>query len=492
MWQWWKAIISGEVPLEINAPVCRLVEKALQDGSGQLGQSGALCITTDDSIGDLYVVTDECFEMGIDWGQGHLKIDDSDFQEIKNAFLKEINFLKPQAYIMERSLGPHDQMSVGLRFITTLPSHALFVRHLFAEASILPHPEFLTIFHSSQEISDWEEAGRIPKRVIALHLGKREVIIAGSSSLEDIRSAILTFMSLISIEKNVLPLHAQATLNQLGHGYLFFDDSINTKFDEEPIFEDQLVLTDQGAYSLIPGKYWQDDRIKRYIPFFGTICNNIELNQKDRSVVVGPTDVLRNRGVVFPSPEREDGSFLIKAIDKIFIFIDDDYGVLPLISKLTSQQAHFFFMNGYMGNNTFKSCCGDPYRLGFLRHYGRLFLHFLEYHHTSVWLVNKGYYGGKANHGTRYPWELIRQCVRQIMQTDDHINFLKLPLFELSIPMDLSGVERRYLNPMFLWENQADYLMSAAQFEKMMRQNFDCLGLAEEVLPSPQIGELNI
>ena len=78
------------------------------------------------------------------------------------------------------------------------------------------------------------------------------------------------------------------------------------------------------------------------------------------------------------------------------------------------------------------------------------------------------------------------------MQTEDHINFLKLPLFELSIPMDLARVERRYLNPMFLWENQADYLMSAAQFEKMMRENFDQLNLMEKEGPSQHIGELNI
>ena len=34
--------------------------------------------------------------------------------------------------------------------------------------------------------------------------------------------------------------------------------------------------------------------------------------------------------------------------------------------------------------------------------------------------------------------------------------------------------------------------MSAAQFEKMMRENFDQLNLMEKEGPSPHIGELNI
>jgi phosphoenolpyruvate carboxykinase (ATP) len=443
-------------------------------------------------------VVDQFPEDDIDWSQGHLRMDDSDFYLLKNSFLKEINFLKPQTYILERSLAIHDPISVGLRFITTLPSHALFVRHLFSEEENSSHLDFLTIYHYPLGISDWEELGHTPQKITALHFNKREIIIAGSTCFDDIRSAILIFMSFILIKKNILPLHAEALLDSLGHGYLFFDNSITKgseilfKGSEELIFEEQISLSNHGVSSPIPGKYLQDERLKSFIPTFGSICNNFDPDQGNHSVLIPAEGDDYNRGLVWPSSNNLSSHFLIKEVDKLFIFIKDDYGVLPLISKLTSRQAHFYFMNGYMGNNTFKSCCGDPYRLVGLKHYGRLFFNFLERTQTSVWLVNKGCYGGKVNQGTDYPSDLIRHCVTRIMQTEDHLHFYKLPLFELSIPLDLAGVERRFLNPLHLWEHQEEYFQSATQFEKLMRHNFDRLGLAEEVHPSPQIGELNI
>lgn len=90
----------------------------------------------------------------------------------------------------------------------------------------------------------------------------------------------------------------------------------------------------------------------------------------------------------------------------IFFLTCDAYGVLPPISKLTPEQAMYYFISGYTARvagteegvkepqATFSACFGAPFiplPPGF---YAKILGDKIESHQVKVWMVNTGWTGG--------------------------------------------------------------------------------------------------
>src|SRR5512138_1284745 len=99
--------------------------------------------------------------------------------------------------------------------------------------------------------------------------------------------------------------------------------------------------------------------------------------------------------------------------ENVFFLTADAFGVLPPISKLTPEQASYYFLSGYTAkvagteagvtepSATFSTCFGAPFLPLHPTVYARLLADRLARHKAQTWLVNTGWSGGPYGVGTR-------------------------------------------------------------------------------------------
>jgi phosphoenolpyruvate carboxykinase (ATP) len=171
---------------------------------------------------------------------------------------------------------------------------------------------------------------------------------------------------------------------------------------------------------------------------------------------------------------------------KNIIFLSADaFGVLPPVSKLTKEQAMYYFLSGYTAKvagtergitepvATFSSCFGEAFLPLHPTIYADLLGQKIDKHNVNVYLVNTGWTGGPYGIGKRMSIKNTRACINAIL--DGSINdseFETLPYFNLAMPKTLAGVDTNVLNPRNTWENKAAYDENAQKLAKMYVENF--------------------
>jgi phosphoenolpyruvate carboxykinase (ATP) len=98
---------------------------------------------------------------------------------------------------------------------------------------------------------------------------------------------------------------------------------------------------------------------------------------------------------------------------KNVIFLTADaYGVLPPVSKLTPEQAMYYFINGYTSKlagteagvtepqPNFSPCFGGPFLPRPPSEYAEMLAERIKKYKANVWLLNTGWTGGRTARGT--------------------------------------------------------------------------------------------
>ena len=163
----------------------------------------------------------------------------------------------------------------------------------------------------------------------------------------------------------------------------------------------------------------------------------------------------------------------------------DAFGVLPPVSKLTKEQAMYYFLSGYTAKvagtergitepvATFSACFGEAFLPLHPTAYAKLLGEKIDQHNVNVYLVNTGWTGGAYGVGKRMSIKATRACINGIL--DGSINsteFEETPVFRLSIPKSLDGVETELLNPRNTWKNKEAYDANRDKLAGMFVDNF--------------------
>ena len=108
---------------------------------------------------------------------------------------------------------------------------------------------------------------------------------------------------------------------------------------------------------------------------------------------------------------------------KYFFLTCDAYGVFPPISKLTAEQAMYYFISGYTAKIagteegvtkpqvTFSACFGAPFLPLHPSIYAMLLQDKLEKYNTKVWMINTGWTGGAFGVGSRIKLPYTRAMI---------------------------------------------------------------------------------
>lgn len=505
MWNWWNSTVSGEIHLHVNPNVAFLVEKAIKDRRGFLSKDGALVTKSGKQTGraadDKYVVRNDASENIIDWDGKILPMTDEKFDELKNSMMKNLHLMKPETYIVEASAGADPEYSLGVNLVTTSPIHALFTRHIMRERSNSnPLGEF-TILHDPHNEFDAFELGLRSGTAIAINFKTREIVIGGTAYCGEIKKAIFSVMNTLLPDKGVLPMHSGANIDQKGNVSVFFGLSgtgkttLSTDTGMKMIGDDEHGLTSKGIFNFEGGCYAKtyqlsmesEPEIFKATNCFGSLVENVELDCESREIDFNSKTITENGRSTYPlknlSTLESSGR---GGIPKNFFFLSADaMGVLPLISKLSNEEAMYYFLLGYTAkvagteagmkgiSATFSHCFGAPFMMRRPADYGQLLKKLLSDHDIKVWLVNTGWSGGPYGVGERYNLKLTRECIRAVQRGEaDQVKFTKEPVFNLSIPETLGSIEEKYLNPSSLWDSRENYLEAAQKLKTLFDEQY--------------------
>ena len=97
-----------------------------------------------------------------------------------------------------------------------------------------------------------------------------------------------------------------------------------------------------------------------------------------------------------------------------------------------------------------------------------------------VYLVNTGWIGGSADSGAkRISIKNTRAMITSILERSiEKSEFKTEPIFGLSCPQSLMGVNSKVLNPRTSWENPEDYDSQAVKLVELFTNNFKTYGNA--------------
>ena len=163
----------------------------------------------------------------------------------------------------------------------------------------------------------------------------------------------------------------------------------------------------------------------------------------------------------------------------------DAFGVLPPISRLTTEQAMFFFTLGYTAKvagtergvaepqTTFSSCFGAPFLPRPPLFYAGMLKERLEESGAEVWLLNTGITGGPYGVGKRMPLRDTRALVTAAVSGKlGKGEFRTEPIFGLSVPVSCPGVDDSVLDPGKTWPDPAEYEAKARELNERFQTEF--------------------
>jgi phosphoenolpyruvate carboxykinase (ATP) len=171
---------------------------------------------------------------------------------------------------------------------------------------------------------------------------------------------------------------------------------------------------------------------------------------------------------------------------KNIIFLSADaFGVLPPVSRLTKEQAMYYFLSGYTAKvagtergitepvATFSSCFGEAFLPLHPTVYAKLLGEKIDEHGVNVYLVNTGWTGGGYGVGKRMSIKDTRACINAIL--DGSINESEFDVtntFGFHIPKTLGSIDPVILNPRNAWADRDAYLVQRDNLAALFIKNF--------------------
>ena len=496
---------ESERNIYFNSPVNLLVEKSVAMGHGHLSKEGALVVKTGKhtgrSAGDKYVVKTKNTADNIWWENSLGEMTPETFDKLTKRVVDYLND-KESLFITERCVGAHEKHQVGVKLVSSHPSHSLFSKYLFRDKIKDLGDDFI-ILHAPELKPDPSEFGTKSETIITTCFDKKITIITGSLYAGEIKKSMFCVMNYILPEKEILPMHSGANRMENGDVSVFFGLSgtgkttLSTDEGTYLIGDDEHGMSDEGVFNFEGGCYAKTYKLSAdtepgiYAASnrFGSLLENVVLDEVSGQVDFFDKSIAENGRSSYPLTfiDGLEKSSKGKIPNHIFFLTADAFGVLPPVSKLDKKQAMFYFVLGYTAKlagtevgiqepqATFSACFGAPFMLRHPSVYAKLLGEYLDRHETNVWLINTGWIGGKYGIGHRCPLHMTRKIIRRIQAGElEHTETNKDPVFNLSIPIEVEDIPSSVLRPEQGWSDPEEYKKSAqelaASFHKQMKK----------------------
>jgi phosphoenolpyruvate carboxykinase (ATP) len=497
-----------------------LIEASIRQGEGVLSDQGALvCYTgkfTGRSPEDKFIVRDAETEHVVWWGAVNNPFDPDKFDAL---YQKMTKFLEgKEVYVRDAYARMLPDHRLKIRCINTQPWHNLFFNNLFLQVNYQETfdliPDF-TVLHIPDYQATPAEDGTKRANFTIINFTRRIILIGGTGYAGEIKKSIFTVLNYLLPQKHqVLPMHCAATKGKSGDTAIYFglSGTGKTTLSADPnrslIGDDEHGWHESGIFNFEGGCYAkavnldidQEPQIFKAIKF-GAILENVCFEPGTRTVDYTNTSITENIRSAYPIdfiPGAQIPS--VGGVPKHIFFLScDAHGVLPPIARLTESQAMYYFIAGYTAKiagteagitapkSVFSACFGLPFLPLHPTQYATMLGHRLRKYGSTVGLVNTGWVGGGYGVGSRISLPYTRAMIGAALNGDlDQVEYIKHPIFDLSMPQSCPHVPSEILDPSTGWADSDAYTAASYTLLKAFEQNLaPYQGFFKQVLADP-------
>ncbi len=491
-----------------NLSPAELCEETILSGQGVLTETGALAIETGEFTGrspkDRFVVFDDKTAESVWWGDVNIKFDSEKFEALYNRMKAYLS--GRDVYVRDAYACADPQFALNIRVITEFPWSNMFAYNMF----LRPNEKEIENFSPEWNIvcapgfkADPEIDGTRQHNFAIINFTKKMILIGGTGYTGEIKKGIFSVLNyLLPHERNVLSMHCSANIgNETNDTAIFFGLSgtgkttLSSDENRRLIGDDEHGWSENTVFNFEGGCYAKTidltrekepqifDAIK-----FGAILENIGFHEGTSNPDYTDSSITENTRVSYPIQYIDNiASPSIGSSPKnIFFLTADAFGVLPPISRLTKEQAMYHFMSGYTAKvagtevgiteptTTFSACFGAAFLPLHPAKYAKLLGEKLNGSETNVWLINTGWTGGSYGVGSRMKLSHTRAMITAALTGKlEHVSYINLPIFNLSVPSQCENVPTEILNPRDTWSDKKSYDDTAKNLASKFIKNFE-------------------
>lgn len=487
-----------------------LYEQAIHHEPGtSISDTGCLIAYSGDKTGrspqDKRVVRHHASENDVWWGPVNFPLDEMTFSINRERAIDYLN-TRPRLYVVDAFAGWDEATRLKVRVICARPYHALFmhtmlIRPTDEELETFGEPDFV-IYNAGGFPANRYTTGMTSRTSVDLSLERKEVVLLGTEYAGEMKKAVFTYMNYLLPSRGILSMHCSATSDRdTGRSSVLFglSGTGKTTLSADPnrylIGDDEHGWSDDGIFNIEGGCYAKAVYLTRESEpeifdalRFGAVLENVVYDKAHHHVDFENTSITQNTRGAYPIEHMRNAKIPCVAdhpSDVIFLTCDA-FGVLPPVSRLTPEQAMYYFISGYtakvagteMGINepeaTFSPCFGGPFLVWHPSRYAELLAEKIRRHDSAVWLVNTGWSGGAYGVGSRMPLRFTRAIIDEI-HSGQLINAPTVTdtNFGFEVVTECAGVPSEMLQPKLSWREAEAFEETAKQLAASFRENFE-------------------
>lgn len=482
-----------------------LFEHEIKNNEGKVTSNGTFSVDTGIFTGrspkDKYFVDQEPSNKYISWGKINQKVSKETFDDLFQKVKDQLS--NKDIYVQDAFSGGSLSSRKSIRVVTEIAWQAHFVKNMFirpAQEELVDFKPDFTLYNACKISNDkYKEQGLHSDVFAIFNVEENIAIIGGTWYGGEIKKGIFSMMNYWLPLEGKLSMHCSANVGEKGDTALFFGLSgtgkttLSTDPKRKLIGDDEHGWDDDGVFNFEGGCYAKCINLdpSSEPEIFGAIkkdalLENVVMNE-DGLVDYCDGSKTENTRVSYPIYHIENHEETLQAghPQKIIFLTADAFGILPPVSKLTKEQAMYYFLSGYTAKvagtergvtepiATFSACFGEAFLPLHPTVYAKLLGEKIDKYNVDVYLVNTGWSGGSYGVGKRMSIKATRTCINAIL--DGSINaceFEPIPVFGINVPKTLAGVPTEILNPRNTWENKSIYDATRDELAQMFIDNF--------------------
>lgn len=489
-----------------NLTPSELADSTVLKGQGVFADNGAVAVNTGEFTGrspeDRFIVKDALTENSVDWNKINLPFSEEKFDALYN---------KVTSYLSDKDLFVRDayacadpEYRMNLRVVTEFPWSNMFAYNMF----LRPEPSELDGFNPEWHVicapdfkADAAVDGTRQHNFAVINFTKKCIIVGGTAYTGEIKKGIFSVLNyVLPYQKNVLSMHCSANISKEGDTALFFglSGTGKTTLSADPnralIGDDEHGWSDNGVFNFEGGCYAKvinlnpetEPDIYNAIKS-GAILENIVFKEGTNEPDYDDATITQNTRVSYPIFHIDNiAQPSIGGVPKnIFFLTYDAFGVLPPISRLTEEQAMYHFMSGFTSKvagteigitepkTTFSACFGAAFLPLHPSKYAQMLGKKIKDSGSKAWMVNTGLSGGPYGVGKRMSLKITRALINAALDGKlGDVEFVKHPVFGVSMPISCPDVPSEVLNPRETWSDKSAYDKKARELAAAFSENF--------------------
>ena len=493
---------------------------------GIVTELGAVSVDTGIFTGrspqDKFIVRDNTTKDTLWWSdQG--KNDNKALTQTAWLDLKELvtnQLSNKRLFVVDGYCGANPDTRLCIRVITEVAWQAHFVKNMFirpTEAELENfEPDFVIMNGSKCTNPKWEEHGMNSENFTVFNLSEKMQLIGGTWYGGEMKKGMFAMMNYFLPLQGIASMHCSANMNNEGEVAVFFglSGTGKTTLSTDPkralIGDDEHGWDDNGVFNFEGGCYAKTINLSKEAEpdIYNAIRRDALLEnvtvRGNGSINFDDNSKTENTRVSYPIYHIEN---IVKPVskgghaNKVIFLSADAFGVLPPVSKLTPEQTKYHFLSGFTAKlagtergiteptPTFSACFGNAFLTLHPTQYAEVLVKRMEDAGAEAYLVNTGWNGT----GKRISIKDTRAIIDAILDGSiDEANTKQIPIFNLTVPTSLPGVDPTILDPRDTYTDPLQWQSKAEDLADRFITNFDKYTDTQEgqqlVAAGPQLG----